>query len=161
VDCEDRVNPDATSHESIGTHRPRLFSSHVALPNRTLPLILGLILFICLTACEQGLYQDQYGEFHGTGSRVYAYDSGTPMRVDVYASGRLTKSTWLKPNGDLIAETLWDKDGNGLDYFLNEQGHVTSKAEVVANTYHGKRWYYDEHGNVMRIVNYVDGVPEE
>lgn len=139
----------------------RIVSSQAALSKRTIPLIITALLFAGLTACEKELYRDESGIYHGTGTKVYTYDSGTPKRVDRYTASRLTDSIWYKPNGDVVAETVWDKEGNGLDYYLNDNGVVIKKTEVVGGTWHGDSWHYDEHGNLTKVVQYVDGVPEE
>jgi antitoxin component YwqK of YwqJK toxin-antitoxin module len=120
-----------------------------------------VILLLALAACESELYQDETGVFHGTGSKIYAYDSGATMRVDQYASGKLAKSTWYKPDGEVIAETIWGDEEKGFDYRLNEKGMVISKAQVLGNLYHGNCWHYDEHGTVTKVVKYVEGVREE
>ena len=90
--------------------------------------------------CALGLYWeylpgtfhfDENGFPHGTGTRLYYYDSGALMGEEHYRAGVLSRTTWYKPNGEVIATTNWKKDQVNIGYFLYQDGSVRTKMEFV------------------------------
>jgi hypothetical protein len=77
------------------------------------------------------LHFDENGFPHGTGTKLYYYDSGELMGEEHYRAGVLTRTTWYKPNGEAIATTIWKKDQVNIGYFLYQDGSIRTKMEFV------------------------------
>ena len=75
------------------------------------------------------LHFDGIGLPHGSGTRQYFYDSGALMNEEHYRAGVMTRSTWYKPNGEVIATTIWKRDRANVGYFLYPNGSIRSKME--------------------------------
>ena len=89
--------------------------------------------------------QDANGFIHGSGKTLYRYDAGPVMLEEHYLAGRLKFSRWFRPDGTLIAETRW-KNGNGVGYYLRQDGTVRFKCEHQGGLAHGLAVYYKEDG---------------
>ena len=124
------------------------------------------LIILCLIAsglpgCEdEPLRQDESGEFHGTGEKVYRYQSGSVMLREKYVDGQLEHSRWYKPDGTLVEETDW-KDESGEGIYLREDGTIEARMHYVNGVAEGKATFYDENGNVSKVVTYEEGRPVE
>ena len=123
----------------------------------TKPHILLLFLLMVL-GCEQPLSFDSTGVAHGTGERVYKYESGSSKLREDYLDGQLVRSRWYKPDGGLVAETNW-KDGTGEGIYLREDGTIRSRVQYVNGLANGNAVDYDEAGKIIKTQLYRDGKP--
>jgi hypothetical protein len=73
------------------------------------------------------LYTDRHGFPHGTGWKRYYYDTGELMIEVHYRASVTDRTTWYKPNGEVIATTIWDKDDTNVGYFLHQDGSIREK----------------------------------
>jgi hypothetical protein len=99
-------------------------------------LLLGV--FVVAVLCALVLYWEYLpGTFHfdengfprGTGTKYYYYDSGELMSEQHYRAGVGTRTTWYKPNGEVIETTTWEKDQVNVGYFLYPDGSIRTKME--------------------------------
>ena len=120
-------------------------------------LSVSIVLITFTTACDNGLYRDENGFYHGTGVAEYRYSSGQVMRADKYESGVIIESKWFKPDGTLIATTNVD-GGKGVDYHLYDDGTIKVMCPVVDMLWHGKATFYDRSGNLTKVAIYERGV---
>jgi hypothetical protein len=120
-------------------------------------LLLGA-LALCLSGYMPGtIRRDRSGFMHGTGKWLYRYDSGPVMLEEHYLAGRLRFSKWFRPDGSLVAETRW-RDGNGVGYYLRQDGTVRTKMEYRDERAHGQAIHYKEGGlTVDHRDEYRDG----
>jgi antitoxin component YwqK of YwqJK toxin-antitoxin module len=101
--------------------------------------------------------QDANGFIHGTGRWLYHYDTGPVMLEEHYRAGRLSFSRWFRPDGSLVAETRW-QNGNGVGYYLRQDGTIRIKMEYRDERAHGPAVYYKEDGvTVDHIAEFQDG----
>ena len=101
--------------------------------------------------------RDSSGFMHGSGWWRYHYDSGALKLEERYRAGRLSLSRWFRPDGSLIAETRWRK-GDGVGYFLRDDGSVRSKMEFRNEKAHGQAVYYRDDGvTVDYVAEFRDG----
>jgi len=125
------------------------------------PLIL-LALTACFVGCDRSatLMFDKQGQAHGTGEKVYHYEAGEVMLREQYINGRLEHSRWYAPDGTLIEETDWvDQAGEGI--YLRQDGTIRLRMNYVDAIAEGPATYYDQQGNVTKIVEFLDGRPVE
>lgn len=78
------------------------------------------------------------GSYWGTGLVHYRYPSGRIKLEEKYLAGRLRLSRWYRPDGTLIAETEWNH-GDGVGYFLRDDGTVRQMMEFKGERAHGRR----------------------
>jgi len=125
------------------------------------PLIL-LALLACSHACDRSepLTFDEHGQAHGTGEKTYHYDTGEVMLRDQYVDGQLEYSRWYAPDGSLIEETDW-VDGAGEGIYLRQDGSIRLRMNYINDLAEGPATFYDEDGNVTKVVEYKDGRPIE
>jgi len=103
------------------------------------------------------LYFDQQSVPHGTGVKKYLYPSGELKIKEHYVNGRLSKSIWFKPNGNILATTNWNKE-SCIGYYLRDDGSIRVKMQYVNSVAHGKAIYYHEDGTVDKQVEFRNGV---
>ena len=117
---------------------------------------LVVALLLCTVGCDQTLTFDAQGVAHGTGEKVYNYQSGAPKLREEYVDGKVVRSRWFKPDGALIQETRW-ADGTGEGIYLRENGSIRTRMHYVKGVAEGDAKDYDEAGNVTKIVQYRGG----
>jgi antitoxin component YwqK of YwqJK toxin-antitoxin module len=101
--------------------------------------------------------RDANGFMHGTGRWLYHYDSGPVMLEEHYLAGRLRFSRWFRPDGRVVDETRW-QHGDGVGYYLRQDGTVRTKMEYRGERAHGQATYYKEDGvTIDHLAEYRDG----
>jgi len=74
-----------------------------------------------------------------------------------YLAGRLRLSRWFRADGSLIAETHWHS-GNGVGYFLRDDGSVRTKMEFRNEKAHGPAIHYEDDGvTVDHVAQFRNG----
>jgi antitoxin component YwqK of YwqJK toxin-antitoxin module len=119
-------------------------------------LLAGLATFSLLGYMPGTLYFDVEGSPHGTGWKRYFYPNNALKLEEHYRAGQLRMSRWFRPDGTIIAETRW-KDGNGLGYYLRDDGSVKTAMEYVHGLANGKATFFNKDGSVQRVAHFVDG----
>jgi hypothetical protein len=105
------------------------------------------------------LFTDKNGFLHGTGWKRFYYESGPLMLEEHYRNGMVRLSRWYRPDGSQIAETRWDH-GNGVGYYLRQDGTIRTKMEYRDGFVNGPATYYREDGIIVeRRVEFQDGQP--
>ena len=117
---------------------------------RTLSITAGVLVAAALGLLVTGympgtIRRDSRGFMHGTGWWRYHYVSGALKLEEHYVAGRLSLSRWFRPDGSMIAETHW-RGGDGIGYFLRDDGSVRSKMEFRNEKAHGQAVYYKDDG---------------
>lgn len=127
---------------------------------RHLSSLILLVFVLCVAACDgsEPLRFDEQGEAHGTGERVYLYESSEVMLREQYVDGRLELSKWYAPDGTLVEETDWI-DESGIGVYLRQNGSIQVRMTYVNGLAEGTATYYDEEGNVTKEVEFRDGQP--
>jgi antitoxin component YwqK of YwqJK toxin-antitoxin module len=128
---------------------------------RTLLITVGVVsaaLGLLVTGYMPGtLWCDSNGFMHGTGWWRYHYDSGALKLEERYVAGQLSLSRWFRRDRSLIAETHW-RGGDGVGYFLRDNGSVRSKMEFRNGKAHGRAVYYKDDGvTVDYVAEFRDG----
>lgn len=113
---------------------------------KTILLGLTLAFVSCLPGCG-----------NRGGQKVTKYPSGQ-TRVDNLQGGRKTHSQWYATDGQLVFETVWTQNGDGIDYAFHPNGELKEKITVENNLRNGPTWIYDEDGTCTSAVEYLDGV---
>jgi antitoxin component YwqK of YwqJK toxin-antitoxin module len=127
----------------------------LARSNLEITSMLAALLFL-LGCSDEGLHRDKQGEIHGTGEKVYRYDTGEVMLREKYVEGELVDSWWYKPDGTVIKHTDW-QDESGVGLYLYQDGSIEARMHYVNGVADGKATFYDKDGNVKRVVQYKDG----
>jgi antitoxin component YwqK of YwqJK toxin-antitoxin module len=79
------------------------------------------------------------------------------MLEEHYVAGRLSFSRWLRPDGSVVAETLW-RDGDGNGYYLRQDGTIRTKMEYRHGLADGQSVYYKEDGvTVDHVAEFREG----
>lgn len=130
--------------------------------NRMLSITVGVLVLAIFGVYVAGympgtIRRDANGFMHGTGWWRYRYDSGTLKLEEHYSAGQLSLSRWFRRDGSLIAETHWH-DGDGVGYFLRDDGTVRVKMEFRDGKANGKAIYYKEDGvTVDHMADFDNG----
>jgi hypothetical protein len=94
--------------------------------------------------------------FWGTGTHTWRYRTGEPMRIDEVYRGRETKSRWLDRQGNLVGETTWS-NGDGIAYFMRQDGTLKSKMTCQSCIAHGTTWYFNQDGTLAGQAEFING----
>jgi len=79
------------------------------------------------------------------------------MLEEHYTAGHLKLSRWFRPDGSLVGETRW-QNGNGVGYYLRQDGTIRVKMEYRNERADGPAIYYKEDGvTVDHIGEFKDG----
>ncbi|QDU57506.1 hypothetical protein [Aeoliella mucimassa] len=115
---------------------------------------------VCVAGCStEQLSQTPDGEYHGTGAVSYPYDGTTHIqRRDWYDQGHLSKSQWYKPDGTKVATTHWGDTGEGIEYYLYDDGSIHRMVQMEGMLAHGEGWVFDREGRRTAIETYTEGV---
>lgn len=102
------------------------------------------------------LRRDENGFTYGTGTDRYYYKSGQLKIEGYYRAGKMQKTTWFDPSGNVIQQTDWiNESGEGL--YLREDGTIKTRMQYKNNMADGKAIYYHPDGSVEKEVWYKDG----
>ena len=114
--------------------------------------------FIVVPACEdsESLSFDEQGEPHGSGEKVYHYETGQVMLREQYVDGQVVRSRWYRPDGTLIEETKW-ANGSGEGIYLRQDGSIRKRMTYVNGIAEGPTTEYDKQGNITEVVQYRAG----
>ena len=138
---------------------------------RTQTLIV-VMTFLCAAFCVWSTWEylpgtyfvDSNGRTHGTGKELYFYDSGDLRLIEWYRAGVMTKQRYYRPDGTVIATSVFDKQRGGVGYVLRQDGTIRIKVpyqfshndmEYLA---HGKSISYAPDGTIIKTVEYRNGV---
>lgn len=116
------------------------------------------LVLLCALRCDEPLTFDAEGVAHGTGERVYKYDSGEVQLREEYVDGELIRSRWFKRDGTLVQQTRWE-DGTGEGIYLREDGSIRRRMHYVNGVAEGEATEYNEAGNITKVITYRGGQP--
>jgi len=126
--------------------------------------IVGILGMAAISALAVTAYPSIPGTFRfdvngfprGTGTHTYRYQSGAPKLVEDYRRGKPIRSVWYRPDGSIVATTRWDA-GDGVGYYLREDGSVRTRMTYVHGNAEGPATYFDERGNIVGEAVFKDG----
>ena len=119
--------------------------------------LMTLVVVAVFCGCVgRGLYFDENGFPHGTGSKEYKYDSGNLMIKETYASGKITQTVWYRPDGTVKRQEDW-KDESGTTIYLRQDGTIKAAIPFVNGNAHGYALRFDASERVTNVVEYCRG----
>jgi len=101
-------------------------------------------------------HRDEKGFPHGTGWARYHYDAGPLMLEEYRVAGKITKATWYRPDGSVVASEAYE-DQSGTGYYLRQDGSIKVKMNYVKGAAHGEAVYFNEDGSVKRVAEFRHG----
>jgi antitoxin component YwqK of YwqJK toxin-antitoxin module len=126
--------------------------------------LIGLLVWVFFSVfgyLPGSIRKEPDGSHSGTGPVVFRYPNGAVKLEDHYQAGRLKRSVWFRPDGGIVAETIW-KNGDGDWYQLREDGTIRTKMEMRNQKAHGTAIYYKEDGKTAdRMAEFRNGVKVE
>ncbi len=102
-------------------------------------------------------YRDDHGNTHGSGVEQFSYPDGAPKIITTYRFGHPISSTWYRPDGSIVFTTEW-VDGEGMWYWLRDDGSLRAQCNMKDGFAHGKMISYNPDGTIQRTVVMEEGV---
>jgi antitoxin component YwqK of YwqJK toxin-antitoxin module len=113
------------------------------------------------------LYRDRMGFQHGTGVTRYYYDTGELMSEEWIRAGVPVQSRWYRPDGSIVATSIYDRKTGGIGYYLRQDGSIRMKVHYAFDPKErmyfadGEAIRYDEQGAPIETIQYRHGQPEK
>lgn len=96
-------------------------------------------------------------EAWGTGVHAINYSTGDVQSRHWFVAGRHTKSSWYRPDGTLISETIVEKGKRAKFYQLYDDGRVSDEFYLRDGIADGPWMHFDRNGTLERTDTLFSG----